>query len=341
MSHEITATDATFSVREMPWMGLLDGQVHVLPESPTRAEAQQLVHPWEPISEPLYRQVIGFGEDGLPTTRFEPLPTVGNFRSDRLDASGYLGPVSESYVTVTNGELWDVAEAIQGGPASDVLYETGGSLAGGKKVWILIRLAEPLLIKGDPNGASIPFYMLQNAHDGSGAFKGSATQVRVVCANTLRQADLDAEARGTEFTFRHSKNIGERIAQAREALAGWRESLEAYRQLAEHMITMPVNAAGELEFLERFIPAPPSALTSDRVKHNIESARGEWMKVYRSQTCEGITGTAWGLVQASSEWSEHVRRANSAETRFRRAMLENNRILSDAKDLALEAAVSI
>lgn len=338
MAHEITKTDATFSVREMPWMGLLDGQVHVLPEYPTREEAQALVHPWEPVSEPLYRQVAFIDEAGEPRTRFEPVPTVGNFRSDINDASGYLGPVSESFVTVKNGELWDVAEAIQGGPSSDVIYETGGSLAGGKKVWILIRLADPLEIKGDPNGRSIPFYCLQNAHDGSGAFKGSATQVRIVCANTLRQADLDAEARGTEFTFRHSKNIGERIDQAKEALQGWRESIEEYRRLAEFMLGEEVGYHAEREFVERFIPEPLSTMTSDRVKNNIERARDEWWEVYQSQTCEGIRGTAWGLLQASSEWSEHVRRANTAESRFRRAMLDRNSIVADAKDLALEAA---
>lgn len=335
MSHEITATDQMFSVREMPWHQL----GHVLDEYPTRAEAQALVHGWEPVSEPLYRQVPFINEAGEPDVKFEAVPTLGNFRSDMNDASGYLGPISDTYVTVSNGELWDVAEVLQDVPQGDVLYETGGSLQGGKKVWLMLRLAEPLVIKGDPRGASIPFYLLQNDHAGGGAFKGSATQVRAVCANTIRQADLDAQARGTEFSFSHTKNIAERVAEARAALAGWRSSLDEYARLAERMVAMAVDAAGEREFLDRFIPAPVDTMTSDRVKNNIEVARQQWMDVYQSVTCEGITGTAWGLVQASSEWSEHIRRANTVESRFRRAVIDRNQIITDARGLAELVAV--
>lgn len=331
MSHEITATDQLFSVREMPWHGL----GHVLDGYPTRAEAQKLVHPWEPVGEPLYRQIPYINDKGEPDVRFESVPTIGNFRSDINDASGYLGPVSDTYVTVTNGELWDVAEAIQDVPQGDVLFETGGSLQGGKRVWILVRLAEPLVIKGDPNGLSIPFYLLQNDHTGGGAFKGSATQIRPICANTIRQADVDSKTRGTEFTFRHSKNVAERIEQAKAALAGWRDSLDAYSAMAEELLAIRVDRAQETEFIERWIQAPPSAMTSDRVKRNIEEARGAWREVYNSRTCEGITGTAWGLLQAASEYSEHIRRAQSQETRFRRAVLDRNSVLADAKEIAL------
>lgn len=332
MSHEITATDSMFSVREMPWHRL----GHVLTEYPTRAEAQKMVHDWEPVSQPLYRRIPGVDEHGNLTTAFEEVE--GYVAQERSDNGALIATTSATYTTVTNNDLWDVAEAIQDVPEGDVLYETGGSLQGGKKVWLMLRLAEPLVIPGDPNGATVPFYMLQNNHDGLGSFRGSATQVRAVCANTIRAADIDAQTRGTEFVFSHTKNVGERVEEAREALAGWRESIEAYQQIAALMLAAKVTKKGEREFLERFIPAPPSFMTSDRVKANIEDARAQVMAVYNSVTCEGITGTAWGLMQAASEYSEHVRKANSEESRFRRALLDNNRILTSAKVFALEAA---
>lgn len=332
MAHEITATDNLFSVREMPWHHLGE----VLEDYPTRAEAQPLVHGWEPVTTPLYRAVPKITESGDLETGYEEV--TGHVAQERSDNGALLGVTTKTFTPVTNNELWDVAEAIQGGGV-DVLYETGGSIRGGAQVWLMLRLTDPIEIKGDPNGATLPFYLLQNGHDGGTAFRGSATHVRVVCANTLRGADMDAQARGTEFTFRHSSGITERVEEAREALAGWRESIEEYRRLADLMLTEKVSARGEREFLERFIPAPLDTMTSDRVKANIEQARDEWRKVYQSVTCEGITGTAWGLLQASSEWSEHIRRANSRESRFRRAVLDNNRIVSDAKELALEAAL--
>jgi phage/plasmid-like protein (TIGR03299 family) len=333
MSHELTETDSMFSVREMPWHKLGT----VLTEYPTRAEAQKIAHDWEPVAAPLFRRVPSIDADGNLTSTYEEVE--GYVAQERSDNGDLIAATTSTLVNVSNASMYDVAEAMEtGAPAGDVMYETGGSLNGGKRVWLMMRLREPLVIKGDPNGATIPFFALQNNHDGKGSFRGSATTVRIVCSNTVRAADLDATARGTEFTFKHTLNVGDRVEEARQALAGWRESVEDYRLLAEHMLTLKVNQRETHEFLERFIPAPLSTMTSDRVKRNIEEARGEWMGVYNSATNEGITGTAWGLIQASSEWSEHVRRANSEETRFKRAMLESNQVIADAKRLALAVA---
>ncbi|WKW87094.1 hypothetical protein SEA_NICOLE72_57 [Microbacterium phage Nicole72] len=332
MSHELTETDSMFSVREMPWHGLGE----VLSEYPTRAAAQKIAHDWEPVAQPLYRRVPQIEADGTLTSAYEEVD--GYVAQERSDTGDLIATTSATYTTVTNNDLWDVAEAIQNVPQGDVQYETGGSLQGGRKVWLMLRLAEPLVIPGDPRGASVPFYMLQNNHDGLGSFRGSATQVRAVCANTIRMADIDARTRGTEFVFSHTKNVGERVEEARQALAGWRESVEAYRQIATLMLDAKVDKKGERDFIERFIPAPLSFMTSDRVKANIEEARQQWWDVYRSETNEGITGTAWGLLQAASEYSEHVRRANSRESRFRRAVLDKNHIMTSAKVFAMEAA---
>ncbi len=48
-------------------------------------------------------------------------------------------------------------------------------------VWVLVRLKEPLMVKGDKRGETIPYFALQNSHDGVGAFRGQATMTRIVC----------------------------------------------------------------------------------------------------------------------------------------------------------------
>lgn len=333
MSHQITDTDKMFTYRQPTWHGL----GVVLDEYPTRAEAQKMVHDWEPIPEPIYRATPVIGDDGSLTTGYEVIPDKLEYR--RSDNGQHLSVNNASFAPVTNEELWDIGEAIQGGPGTDVMFETGGSLKGGALVWLMIRLADPIQIKGDPS-AQLPFYLLQNGHDGMTSFKGSATNVRVECANTVRMADIDSKTRGTEFSFRHTVNVGDRVEEARKALAGWRESIDEFKMLAELMLAEKVGRQGELQFLERFIPAPASTLTSDRVKHNIEEARGQFMSVYNGPTNQGITGTSWGLFQAASEWSEHIRRAkgNQHEARFKRALLTPNLVMTAAKTFALEAA---
>lgn len=332
MAHNITERDGMFTVREAAWHGLGE----VLPDYPTRQEAQQIAHPWEPVSEPLYRQVPEVAEDGTLTSRFEEV--TGYVANVRSDDGSTLGIVSDTYQTVSNDEMYDIAEAIEGEAKGSVMFETGGSLKGGSKVWLLIRLRDPLILREDPQTATIPYYALQNAHDGSGAFRGQATMTRIVCDNTAQMADLDAQQRGTEFVFHHTKNVRDRIEEARDALAGWRESVQAYRLMSEHLLDTRITGYQEAEFVERFIPMPPPRTVSDRVVNNVETARNQLWDILRGPTLDNTGLTAYSLVQGAVEYLNHARKARNAETRFKRAYLDRERIVSDAVELALEIA---
>lgn len=328
MAHNITDRDALFTVREPAWHGL----GVVLPEYGTREELQPLVHGWEPVTTPIYVKEPGFDLAAQPTMSTVEVP---GFRAvQRSDDGSTLGVVSDTYELVSNTELWDIAEAIEGEARGEVMFETGGSLKGGAKVWLLIRLRDPLTIRGDEETGTVAYYALQNAHDGSGSFRGQATMTRIVCDNTAQMADLDAQQRGTSFTFRHTRNVKDRIEEARVALAGWRESIDAYRMLSEHLGQERIGVGAGWDFVERFIPAPPPSTASDRVMANVDEARQTWLEIYRGEANERIRGTRWGLVQASVEYLNHGRRAHSQESRFKRAYLDQSRLLQDAVKIA-------
>lgn len=328
MSAELTSTDSMFSVRQVPWHGL----GLTLDHYPTREEAQAIAHPWEPITEPVYRREF----DADLTEHYEKIE--GSVEVRRSDNGQHLGVVGDGYEPVKNQTMYDIAEALEGAGQGEVAIETAGSLKGGKKVWLLVRLREPLTIKGDPNGETVPFFALQNAHDGSGAFRGQATLYRIVCANTAQAADMDADQRGTSFTFKHTKNVGDRIEEARQALAGWRESVRQYRLMAEHLTATKVTPEQVRDFEEQFFPMPMSHTASQRVIGNVERARSKWRDYLNSPTCEGIENTAQGLVAASIEYLDWGRKANTEESRFNRAMLNQDVMVSDAVDLAREVA---
>ena len=333
MAHDITDQDNLFTVHRPAWHGL--GQV--LTDYPTRAEAQAIAHPWNPISEPVYRRVLGV--DPLTEEPFEAFEEIEGSKLNVRSDTGYaLGVTTDTFEPVTNDEMYDIAEAVEGGAAGSVRYETGGSLKGGSKVWLLLRLKDPLVVPGDPAGATVPYYALQNAHDGSGAFRGQATMTRVVCNNTAHAADLDARARGTEFVFRHTRNVKDRIEQAKQALAGWRESIEGWKIVSEDLINQSVGPQARVLFIEQFIPAPPPHMASERVMENVHNARGQLKNILDSVTCDGISHTAYGLVQAVTEYENHFRVARSKETRFKRTYLDRSTIIADAVKLAREVA---
>jgi phage/plasmid-like protein (TIGR03299 family) len=347
MGHGITSTDGVFAVREPMWHNLGD----VLSDYPTRAEAKAIAHPWEPMTLPLYRKVpvitshvhdtsCVIGECDLQDDIDVVYEEVdSHVEVVRDDTGENIGVITSTLEVVTNDEMYDIAEAIQG-EGADVKFESGGSLYGGRKVWLLLRLNEPIELRGDPNGAVLPYYALQNDHGGKGAFRGQSLMTRIVCDNTSRLADLEAERRGTEFVFRHTKNVREKIEEAKAALAGWRESVEQWRRIQDHLIGVPVTEAQRDLFIEQFVPMPPPHVVSDRVVTNVEEARAAIRSILAGPTCAEIDLTAYGLVQASIEYLQHHRRARSAESRFKRAYLSEDRLITDAVDLAEQVTLA-
>lgn len=338
MAHEITNTDNMFSVREMPWHGL----GAVLPEHPSREEAQSIAHPWEPVEDVVYTRQVTVGEHG-PVEEYVPLDT--HKLIVRSDNHQPLGVVNDTYGIVKNSELWDVAEAV-GSIGSDIEIETAGSLEGGRKVWALLKLAEPFTIKGDPQGETLAYLALQNAHNASAAFRAQAINTRIVCANTSAAADTEAKRNGYEFTFKHSKNVKDRIDDAKAAVAMWREGVDQWRQAMEHLTTVRVSDAQRETFVQQFQPMPPERLTTDRVRGNVERAREELRTILHSQTQIDISHTAYGLVQASLEWMQHERAVRGKdsrgrmESRFKRSMINLDDFGADVIELAQTAALA-
>ena len=331
MSHEISKTDKVFAVRQPTWHGLED----LLHEHPTRDEAEKLVHDWQVIREPLYRQVPFINDAGEPDALYQ---LVDEYELNvRSDTARELAVVPTSRVEVQPHEMWDLAELIQG-EDKNVIFETAGSLREGRDVWILIKLNEPVTINGDPQGMSLPYFALQNSYEPGTAFRGQATNIRIVCANTSRATDLFAEAQGTNFSFRHGSNLHERVEEIREALAGWRHSISEWKLQKEFLFTQKVTTPQINWFVEQFIPEPHATQTTDRVKDNIEVARTELLFELFNGLTNGINHTSLGLFEAASSWNEHVRAAQTPLSRFKRAVLSPTDVLFQARELAVAAA---
>src|SRR5690606_7861644 len=112
----------------------------------------------------------------------------------------------------------------------------------------------------------------------------------------------------------------------------------AWVEAKEFMGEQRVSTAGTAWFVDNFIPMPDERLTSARVKANVELARLELIGELYSERGWRIEHTALGLFEAASAWNEHVRRAQTPQTRFQRAILSRDRVLESARDLAFQAA---
>ena len=113
---------------------------------------------------------------------------------------------------IDHGEMGEIVEAVLAQP--NVKWETAGVLDGGRAVWCLALLDEPVDLPGD-DSPTLPYLAITNRHDGTAACALRATAVRIVCANTFRAAELEGERTGATFSFIHRSSWRTRIEEAR------------------------------------------------------------------------------------------------------------------------------
>lgn len=342
-----------FSVREPMWHG--EGMVaEDYPESWDQAR-QWAGLMWEPEQIPVFTKKLltakqitamraeGFKFIGAPESFDDPRDdrkwSVGVQVEDfqaiaRDDTHDVLAVPTTSYETISHKAMGEIIEAVLDADGN-VKFETAGSVRDGRQVWALAYLDEPYEVPGDTTQV-FPFLALLNAHDGSAACKLTYTDVRVVCWNTWNAAASQGERSGAQFVFRHTGNVNERIEEAKTALAGLREESKGIKSMFEALAQTPVSDEQVKTFTQLFLPSPRDRgeFCSDRVHENVEKARNTFARLHdESVTTEGIRGSAYGLLQASTEYLDHVRGFRSRDTLMNRTLLRPEPMKAAALDL--------
>ncbi len=318
--------ESMFSVRQMPW----HREGTILADYPGDWD-QARKHAgldWDPITTEVYA-LTDLHADGTP--HYDPID--GWKCIARSDNGAVLSLNRDTNTVISHGEMGEIVEAVLAQP--NVQWETAGVLDGGRSVWCLALLDEPITLPGDAS-PTLPYLAITNRHDGTGSCALRATAVRIVCANTFRAAELEGERTGATFSFIHKSSWRNRIEEARQAVTGARREMRRYTELAAELLNIPITARQRNLFITEFIPMPPQGLITDRVARNVEEARRALRLLFDSTTNEQIAGTAYGLVQAAGEYLDHVRTARSWETRLNRTLIRPEPLKHRALSLVRE-----
>jgi phage/plasmid-like protein (TIGR03299 family) len=322
--------ESMFSVRQMPWHRegtILSGYPGDWDTARTLAGLDG-----DPIATEVY-QLADLNEDGIPHDE----PINGWKTITRSDTGTVLSINRDSYTVIDHGEMGEIIEAVLAQP--HVKWETAGVLDGGRAVWCLALLDEPVELPGD-DSPTLPYLAITNRHDGTAACALRATAVRIVCANTFRAAELEGERTGATFSFIHRSSWRARIEEASKAVTGARAEMHRYTELATGLLGITITPVQRELFITEFIPMPPQGLVTDRVARNVEEARAALRMIFESKTTEQVAHTAYGLVQAAGEYLDHVRTARSWETRLNRTLIRPEPLKHRALSLIREVAAA-
>lgn len=250
----------------------------------------------------------------------------------RSDTKAPLSVVSNRYQIVQPREVMEFYRDLT--EVSGYELETAGVLKGGRKFWALARTGQNAALKGNDqvNG----YLLLATSCDGTLATTATPTTVRVVCNNTLTIA-LDGATRAIKVP--HSTRFDPQVVkkQLGVAVSQWDEFMYRMRVLAERKVQWPEAMSFFLSVLcDTPADSPiPEVIPNERALRKVQSlyeGRG------RGATLESAQGTAWGLLNAVTEYVDHERRARSNEYRMDSAWFGQG---AQIKQRALDAALQL
>lgn len=306
MSHEIEKTDGLALVKEKAWHGL----GLVVPDHFTPREGLKLAGlEWGVSQKSLYFKDANGKDVEVPSH-------VLNFREDTQEQ---FAVVSSGYQVISNAEMADFCEALAMNEKHIVKCETVGSVQGGRRVWFLLKGKEFAVAKGDE---MFPYILVSNAHDGSAAFRVTPTTVRTVCSNTLHLTipRHDTGELGTSaLSIRHTKNLMERVEEAKHALRHYQTVLQENRNMMETLASKPANKQNMQEFFiecyqEMFgeIPSNPSNRKEERQHNKAKDAYHSFTRRFDDE--RHIAGDSyWNVFNAFSGLCQHDMKSRGSD----------------------------
>ncbi len=306
--------ETMFYVRNTPWHGLGTR----VEEALSSEEALKMAGlDWKVIQKPL--------------DTFDGIPVPGYVANVRETDQKVLGVVSTQYSVVQNTDAFAFTDEMLG---KGVRYETAGSLAGGKRVWILAKLPNQYIVKGDKIS---PYLVFSNTHDGSGSIKVALTPIRVVCNNTLCLALNTAQR---SWSTKHTGDIGGRLEDAKETLFRAEDYMDQLGKEIEVLHGIRIPKAQAEKMITQLIPVPEKA--SSQQEKNIISQRQDIMYRYmHAPDLRTLPENGYRLLNAVSDFAGHakpLRMTKSYQDNLFAKAIDGNQLIDKGYQMIKQAA---
>jgi phage/plasmid-like protein (TIGR03299 family) len=287
-------------VNETPWHGLGN---QLAPRQPIEVWARQAGMDWQ-IESADVRYVSGNTGINLGSIHAFPEQKV----LYRSDTKAPLSVVSSRYQVVQPRDVLEFYRDLT--EVGGYELETAGVLKDGRKLWALARTGQSVSLRGKDtvNG----YLLLSTSCDGSLATTAQFTSVRVVCNNTLAIALGDSSG-AIKVPHRSQFDAQAVKRQLGIAISSWDGFMARMKALSE----CNVNDTAAETFFRRVLtyavgsgqPAPATNDSAIKAVQSLYAGKG------MGATLASALGTAWGLVNAITEFVDHQRRARSDDHR--------------------------
>lgn len=218
----------------------------------------------------------------------------GYLANVRSSDNSVLGIVTKKYSIVQNAEAFAFTDGLLG---EGLVYESAGSLRGGKQVWMLGKMPERKILDEDFE----PYVCFTNTHDGEGAVRVCCTPTRVVCQNTLNLALAQAKR---SWSTRHVGNMEGKLQEARMTLGLMEEYYAALEEEADRLANLKISDEAVEAMIDALYPIEEDA--SDIRKKRSEDLKRSFFTCLRADDIKKYKGTAYAVINAAADFADHA-----------------------------------
>lgn len=328
MSHELSHDRSMFFVGEKPWHGL-----GVEYEKPPATMGDAIVAAdldWKVEKRPLWIR----GSSGKPIQVKDSEAVV------RCSDDYTLGIVGNDYTPLQNRVVFDFMNPfLEKGLA---VPETGGHLFGGRVIWILMKMTEAFeVVPGDEVRG---FLLGTSSHNMTKAGHFRFTTIRAVCWNTLSAAWAGDAKSDYAISIRHTAKVEEQVRAASRMFERFHATTLEAKEILQKLAKTKMKRPTMDEFLADLFPYNEEAKSTTRT----DNIRKSVLTLHDKNlgNIPGVQGTAWGMLNAVTEYVDHFRGVTDkmktdrtrAETRLNSVWFGNG---NDLKNEAFDKLVAL
>ena len=235
-----------------------------------------------------------------------------------------FGIVSPRYEICQNESAFEFINSV----TDDIEFVKAGTTHTGM-IYIIAKMRNQNILGDD----FTPYIIFQNSHNGEYTLKATISPLRIVCQNQFNIAFRESS---NTVTIRHSSLLESRMDQGRALLGSTADYIRKFNEEAEVLAGIKIDYKKKKRLLDKMFTIDSETM-SERLIQNVEQNKARFIEAYDADDNQNFKGTAWGFLNAYSDYITHAplsTRANAADNAFMNVSLLSNNMNNMVRTLA-------
>ena len=231
----------------------------------------------------------------------------------KKETGSYIGTVSPSYQIYQNREAFDFIDSIP-----DIEFVKAGETIRGM-VYIIGKLPDLTVL----NDTFTPHVIFQTSHNGRFNVRATICPLRIVCQNQFAWTFKHVQ---NTINLRHSTQLPAKVAQAQQLIIDTAQYMNGFTNTAEELALLKLGDGADVyKIMDAFFQSTKEL--TERQRTMLEAKEEFFMRCYQADDNAEFRGTAWGLVNAFTDYQTHRERKKTKtadESAFVKVTFDNS-----------------